>query len=172
MAKTIVISSGHGKRIRGAKDLLDEVDEARRVTNKVAEDLAALGHAVVKFHDDISTTQGANLRTVVGAHNRHSRHVDISIHFNMATKTSEPRGTEVLYTTQEALAKKVAAAIANASGLKNRGAKKRTNLAFLNKTNRPAILIEVCFVDSTADVRLYRQHFADICSAIARTIAE
>ena len=36
-------------------------------------------------------------------------------------------------------------------GFINRGAKKRTDLFFLNNTEMPAILMEVCFVDSEAD---------------------
>ena len=39
----IVISSGHGKHIRGASCYIDEVDEARRVVEAVARNLRALG---------------------------------------------------------------------------------------------------------------------------------
>ena len=35
----IVISSGHGKYVRGACGILDEVDEARRVVDRVAAEL-------------------------------------------------------------------------------------------------------------------------------------
>ncbi|MGG3890033.1 hypothetical protein [Metabacillus fastidiosus] len=45
--------------------------------------------------------------------------------------------------------------------------KKRTNLGFLNGTNKPAILIEVCFVDSKGDVQIYKNKFDEICIAIA-----
>jgi N-acetylmuramoyl-L-alanine amidase len=45
-----------------------------------------------------------------------------------------------------------------------------TNLAFLNKSKKPAILVEVCFVDSKADAELYRKHFDKICKAIADAI--
>jgi hypothetical protein len=51
--------------------------------------------------------------------------------------------------------------------LSNRGAKKRSDLYFLNGTDEPSILIEVCFVDSSADSNLYRTHFHAICQAIA-----
>ena len=43
----IVISSGHGKYVRGASGYLDEVDEARRVVEKVADDLRAKGVTTV-----------------------------------------------------------------------------------------------------------------------------
>jgi hypothetical protein len=57
-----------------------------------------------------------------------------------------------------------------ASGLPNRGPKKRTDLYFLNNTEEPAILIEVCFVDSSHDSIVYRDKFAQICAAIAQAV--
>jgi len=68
------------------------------------------------------------------------------------------------------LADEVATAIARASGLIDRGPKKRTDLFFLNNTEEPAILIETCFVDSSADVAIYQDKFEDICQAIAQAI--
>ena len=62
--------------------------------------------------------------------------------------------------------------ICAASGLKNRGPKYRDNLAFLNNTAAPAILVEVSFVNSSADTKLYQDNFKDICGAIADGIAE
>ena len=59
-------------------------------------------------------------------------------------------GCEVLYvsSTGMEIADEVVDQICEASGLINRGPKKRTDLAFLNNTEEPAILIETCFVDS------------------------
>ena len=68
-------------------------------------------------------------------------------------------GVECLFYTQEALAKTVADGIANASGLKNRGPKYRDNLFLLRNTSEPAILIEVCFVDSRTDADIYTDQF-------------
>jgi len=56
------------------------------------------------------------------------------------------------------------------NGLINRGAKRRTDLYFLNQTACPAILIEVCFVDSEADVDVYKSQFDAICESIAATL--
>jgi N-acetylmuramoyl-L-alanine amidase len=172
---SIVISSGHGKIVRGAAGspvppYLDEVNEARRVVNQVAIDLGARGCEVIVFHDDTSTTQSQNLNTIVAAHNREHRQLDISVHFNAFEKTDKPMGTEVLYVSQQQLAAAVSTAIASC-GFINRGAKKRTDLAFLNGTEEPAILIEVCFVDSKADADLYNAKFDEICSAIADVLA-
>lgn len=167
---TVVISSGHGLKIRGASGVLDEVDEARRVVPKVAEYLRERGCTVHEFHDDTSTSQSQNLETIVDAHNSYERDLDVSVHFNAYTSTSKPMGTECLYVSQEALAAAVSLSISDESGLINRGAKKRTDLYFLNKTSEPAILIEVCFVDSTQDATLYNANFDEICDVIAEAI--
>jgi N-acetylmuramoyl-L-alanine amidase len=173
----IVFSSGHGKYIRGASasprpPYLDEVDEARRVVNRVAELWRGAGVGVDVFHDDTSTTQSQNLNTIVAYHNSRSRDYDVSCHFNAYQVTSKPMGVEVLYVTQQKLASDTSAAIAAAGTFINRGAKKRTDLAFLNGTNKPAVLLEVCFVDSSADGNLYRQNFERICTRIAEVIGQ
>jgi N-acetylmuramoyl-L-alanine amidase len=165
----IAMSSGHGKLVRGAKGYLDEVDEARKVVAAVADFYRAAGVTVNTFNDDTSTTQNMNLKTIVDWHNRQQRDLDISVHFNCYQTTSKPMGTEVLYVTQSDLAAQVAKAMSVSGGFPNRGAKKRTDLYFLNNTAKPAILLEVCFVDSSADTANYRNNFSAICKAIAET---
>jgi len=173
----IVISSGHGKYIRGARGNpvppnLDEVDQARAVVEGVAGYLEEAGVDVVTFHDDVSTTQSQNLDRIVDFHNAQGEHdLDVSVHFNAYQQTNKPMGVEVLYVTQEQLAGKVSRAIANAGAFIDRGAKYRGDLAFLNGTREKAILIETCFCDSVADSDLYCQHFDAICRAIAETIS-
>jgi N-acetylmuramoyl-L-alanine amidase len=167
----IVISSGHGLKVRGASGYLDEVDEARRVVEAVA-DLLLKNHVGVKtFHDDISETQSENLETIVDYHNEQDRDLDVSVHFNAYETTTKPMGCEVLYVTQEGLAARLSDAIANAGELIDRGPKYRSDLYFLNNTEEPAILIETCFVDSSTDADLYRQKFDAICTAIASVLS-
>jgi N-acetylmuramoyl-L-alanine amidase len=162
----IVISSGHGKHCQGAVGLLNEVECARAVVDAVADELRDRGVDVVTFHDNTSHDQQTNLKTIVDAHNSEVRDLDVSVHLNAYIETPSPMGTECLYVTQSTLAEHVAGAIASV-GFINRGAKKRTDLYFLNQTQMPSILIEVCFVDSSADAELYRARFAEIVSAIA-----
>jgi hypothetical protein len=166
----IVISSGHGKYVRGASGYLDEVNEARQVVNQVADLLRAAGVDTLAFHDDISTTQNENLERIVDYHNAQTRDLDVSVHFNAYETTSKPMGTECLYVTQDALADDVSAAIARVGHLPDRGGKYRSDLYFLNNTEEPAILIETCFVDSSSDAQLYLTNFHAICTAIAETI--
>lgn len=162
----VVISSGHGKYVRGAAGILDEVDEARRVVEQVATELALRGVGVKVFHDDTSQSQNTNLNTIVNYHNAQERDLDVSVHFNAYEQVSKPMGTEVLYVTQGSLASQMSSAISSV-GFINRGGKKRTDLFFLNNTDEPAILLEVCFVDSEADAEIYEENFNAICTAIA-----
>src|SRR5215472_1283758 len=170
--KSIVISSGHGQKVAGAIDLLNEVTEARRVVAAVATDLRSRGAVVTEFHENNATTQSQNLNNIVAFHNSRQRDLDVSVHFNHAGggTVERPIGTEVLFLTQQDLAAKVSKAISLSSGLIDRGAKKRSDLSFLSRTSKPAILIEVCFVNSRADVALYQPNFNHICSAIGASI--
>jgi len=164
----IAMSSGHGLHVRGASsDMLDEVDEARRVVDAVAEELTSRDVTVMVFHDDVSTSQNENLDRIVNWHNDQTRDYDLSFHFNAYEQCDKPMGTEVLYVTQAALADQMSAVISEAGGFIDRGPKKNTGLAFLNGTDAPAILIEVCFVDSMADVEAYDINFHKIVDAIA-----
>ena len=88
----VVISSGHGKYIRGASGYLDEVDEARRVVNEVATILKSMGNSAVTFHDDISKSQSENLNRITSFHNSQVRDLDVSVHFNAYQTTSKPMG--------------------------------------------------------------------------------
>jgi len=166
----IVISSGHGKYVRGASGILDEVDEARKVVNKVAELLNNRNVDVMVFHDDVSKSQNENLNRIVDYHNSKTRDLDVSVHFNAYEQVEKPMGTEVLYVTQSVLAGQVSAAIASC-GFINRGGKKRTDLFFLNETEMPSVLLEVCFVDSESDADIYADSFEEICEAIASSIS-
>lgn len=169
----VVISSGHGKYIRGASGYIDEVDEARKVVESVADALREDGVEVTTYHDDVSNDQSENLSRIVDRHNSLTRDLDISVHFNAYQTTSKPMGCEVLYvsSTGQEIADEVVDAICEVSGLINRGPKKRTDLYFLNNTEEPAILIETCFVDSEADVEIYHENYDLICGAIADAIS-
>jgi N-acetylmuramoyl-L-alanine amidase/Putative peptidoglycan binding domain len=171
----IVISSGHGKKIRGASGSpvppqCDEVDEARKVTEGVATALRKLGVDTITYHDDVSTTQSENLTRITDFHNSRGAHdYDVSVHFNCYDGSAH--GTEVLYVSQQELAEKICDKIVAAGGFTNRGAKKRTDLKFLNATDAPAVLLEVAFCDNDGDCSKYKSNFDAICTGIAEGIA-
>lgn len=179
----IVMSSGHGKYIRGAAGPspwgLDEVNEARRVVDQAAAELRKMGVTVTTYHDDVSDDQSENLNRIVQFHNAQGSHdFDISVHFNSAdfngsNWTSNPVGHEVWYKTSngKTISKQICDNVCSAVPFKNRGVKQTNNLAFLNNTAEVASLIEVCFVNSKGDVNIYNDRFNDICAAIASGIA-
>ena len=163
------ISSGHSINCQGAVDIINEVTEARKVVDRVYEIIKASGKQCYKYHDT-SSSSTQNLINIVNWHNGFKDGVDVSIHFNAYAHVDKPMGTEVCYYSNSSLAAAVSKEIATAGGFIDRGAKQRTGLYFLKHTNKPAILIEVCFVDSVADVNLYRANFERICQAIAKTL--
>ena len=171
--KEIELHPGHWINTgSGANGIINEVTEARKVAKRVYEILKASNVPVCYFEDNSSTNQKDNINYLVGQHNKDSDGLIVSIHFNAsAGSSSKGTGTEVLYYSEKELAERVAKAISDVSGLKNRGAKQRTDLGVLAKTYEPAILIEVCFVNDSVDTALYRRDFEKICQAIAKELA-
>lgn len=157
---TYNVHGGHSLKCRGVSDLLDEVTEDRAVKNKLIELLRANGDTVYDCTDDYSTTQSANLSSIVSKCNAHNVDLDISIHLNSARNDrvgdGKCGGVEVygyddrIYGT----AYRIAESIANTLGIGFHGAPVKYNksLYVLRKTRAKAILIECCFVDDRDDV--------------------
>lgn len=163
---TYNVHGGHSLKCRGASGLLDEVNEDRKVKNKVIELLRAKGHTVYDCTDDGGTTPIKNLKNIVSKCNAHKVDLDVSIHLN----AGGGHGCEVYgYSNKmSGVGARVSANIASALGITNRGFKVRTNLYVLHRTNSPAILIECCFVDSREDASKWN---AEKCAqAIANAI--
>lgn len=161
---TYNIHGGHSLKCRGASKYLDEVNEDRKVKNKVIEYLRAEGHTVYDCTDDVGTTQAKNLSNIVSKCNTHSVDLDVSIHLNAGGGT----GCEVYnYDTRtKTISDRICSNISNALGIKNRGTKYNKNYYVLANTNSLAILIECCFVDNTTDSAAWN---VDKC---AKAIAE
>jgi N-acetylmuramoyl-L-alanine amidase len=53
--------------VRGASGIIDEVDEARRVVEHLADELRARNIDVKVFHDDTGHSQNENLNTIVNS---------------------------------------------------------------------------------------------------------
>ncbi|MFJ7951516.1 N-acetylmuramoyl-L-alanine amidase [Lysinibacillus sp. NPDC096418] len=174
IVKEIEIHPGHWKNTgSGANGILNEVTEARKVAKRVYEILRSWKVPTTYFEDNTSTNQTQNINALVNEHNKDKDGLIVSIHFNAGGDGSKAIGTEVLYYDQKALATRISKAISDATGggLLNRGAKQRTDLGVLARTYEPAILIEVCFVNSTVDAAIYRHDFEKICQAIAKELA-
>lgn len=151
------VHGGHSLVCRGAAGLLDEVNEDRKVKNRVIELLRAAGHEAYDCTDDSGTTQNQNLSAIVQKCNAHNVNLDVSIHLNSGRNdlvgNGSTGGVEVwgyddnTRTTGE----KICAEIASVLGYTNRGFKTTHNLYVLNNTHSQAVLIECAFVDDKDD---------------------
>ena len=171
----IEIHAGHWKATNsGASGILNETTENRRVAKKIFEILKGSNVPCTYFEDNTSTKQSDNINTLIKHHNADRNGLIVSVHFNSSgATTNRAIGTEVLYYNQQELATKISKAISDVTGggLLNRGAIKRTDLGVLARTYEPAIIIEICFVNSTVDAAIYRRDFDKICLAIAKELA-
>lgn len=169
---TYNVHAGHSLVCRGASGLLDEVDEDRKVKNKVIELLRKEGHTVYDCTDDVGDENG-NLANIVNKCNAHTVDMDISIHLNGGGGT----GPEVWVYSEKLkdVATRISAKIAKTFGLNDRGVKYSQKLYVLRKTIAPALLVECCFVDSEKDKKVWN---ADKCAKaivegiLNKTIAE
>jgi len=172
----IAMSSGHGSKVAGAVGIIKEHEEAVRVVNKTAEYLRQMdGVEIETFEEKTATTQDQNLKNIVNWHNNvafggRGHDLDCFVHFNCNVDTSKPVGVECWYMTQDDLAEEIASSIAMASGLIDRGAKFSDGLYVLKHSIAPAVLPEICFVDSSADVTLYEKYFDQICGSLAEAL--
>lgn len=171
----ITASPGHYGPKTGAHGLIDEVTEAIKVTKEVVRILRASGITTNYIEDNVNKSQSKNVPWLIAQHNKTNRLIDASVHFNASVGTQDAGlGTETLIYSGNNLdtATAITDAIAKASGLKNRGVKIRKDLGILKGTSKPCYLIEVCFVNSSTDVELYRKNFDAICQAIAGELAK
>lgn len=161
------VHGGHNFIVPGAKGLLDETAEDRKVTARVISALRAAGHTVYDCTDDSGRTQGQNLANIVAKCNAHQVDLNISNHLNAGGGT----GVEVWCYNEKTkdIAAAICASVSTALGIQNRGVKYSKNLYVLRKTAGSAILVECCFVDNQNDASHWN---ADKCGdAIASAIA-
>lgn len=161
------VHGGHNFIVPGAKGLLDETTEDRKVTARVISALRNAGHTVYDCTDDSGRTQGQNLANIVTKCNAHPVDLNISNHLNAGGGT----GVEVWCYNEKTkdIAASICASVSSALGIPNRGVKYSKNLYVLRKTTGSAILVECCFVDNQNDASHWN---ADKCGdAIASAIA-
>ena len=161
------VHGGHNFIVPGAKGLLDETAEDRKVTARVISALRSAGHTVYDCTDDSGRTQGQNLANIVAKCNAHPVDLNISNHLNAGGGT----GVEVWCYDEKTkdIAVAICASVSTALGIPNRGVKYSKNLYVLRKTAGSAILVECCFVDNQNDASHWN---ADKCGdAIASAIA-
>ncbi|HBG2557596.1 TPA: N-acetylmuramoyl-L-alanine amidase [Clostridioides difficile] len=166
----IAIVPGHtltGKGT-GAVGYIDEGKENRILTDLIVKWLKQGGATVYTGKIDKSNNYLSEQCQIA---NKQNVDLAVQIHFNANKTTLNPMGTETIYKTNNG---KVYAERVNdklATVFKNRGAKTDARgLYWLRNTKAPAILIEVCFVDSKADTDYYIKNKNTVAKLIAEGI--
>lgn len=163
----IAIAGGHSAYARGASGYLDEYDCDRAFVARLVEAFDNQWWYVTDCSNDADGVK-EELYEECRAANASGADLFIAVHFNAGGGT----GTEVWhypYSIAETCARDVSRELASALGLPNRGAKSTTGLYVLNHTNMPAILIEVCFVDTEQDAAAWNAaSWDDLCGAVVR----
>ena len=154
----IAVRGGHNFLAIGAKALICETTEDRKVKDAVIKYLRKLGHDVLDVTPS-NMNSDADLEFGVNKANKWGADIFISIHFNKAyTSYNGAIGTECWVVgvggEAEKISNRICTKIASA-GFKNRGTKVK-GFYELRKTIMPAVIVEVCFVEATKDVELYK----------------
>lgn len=166
----IAVRGGHCPNVPGSRGIIDELKEDRLVKNAVIKYLNQMGLSVLDVTppDSISSSS-ADLSYGVNKANNWGADLFVSIHFNNAYSTyNGALGTEVCVYSEYDIAGRVVNKMASL-GFRNRGQKVRTGLYELKHTSMKSIIVEVCFVEATEDVALYKKVGYDY---IGKTIAE
>ena len=166
----IAVRGGHCPKVPGARALLDELTEDRRVKDAVIKYLRQLGNEVLDVTPpDSTSSSSSDLSYGVNKANNWGADLFVSIHFNKAYDSyNGALGSEVCVYSNYDIAKRVVNSLGSL-GFKNRGQKIRTGLYELRNTNMKSMIVETCFVEATEDVALYKKLGPD---AIGKTIAE
>ena len=166
----IAVRGGHCPKVTGASALIDELTEDRKVKDSVIKYLKQLGHEVLDVTPpDSTSTSSADLAHGVNKANEWGADLFVSIHFNNAYSSyNGALGSEVCVYSNFDIAQRVVDGLGSL-GFKNRGQKARTGLYELKNTKMKSMIIEVCFVEATEDVSLYKRLGHD---TIGKTIAE
>ena len=157
----ILLSAGHGGKDVGSIGADKGYEKVRtlELASLVAMKLRNVGHKVTVIEEKNSQGNWAT-------NNRSGYDYALSIHFNAFNGTTT--GTEVLYKNSLGKAPELSKKIANVLGIKDRGAKRRTDLYMMNIGFDT--LIEVCFHDNKGDLEAYNKRKNEIATIIAEVI--
>lgn len=152
----------------GAVGIINESRETRKVGYELIKKLNEKGISTVDCTIDKAPTQARYLARTVEKANSYNLDYFISIHFN----SGGGKGVEVYTYDGKKIEKAVRVCDNIASlGFINRGIKNGSGLYVIRRTKAKAMLIEVCFVDSS-DAYLYLKVGSEkIAEAIANAIA-
>ncbi|MGI6500178.1 MAG: N-acetylmuramoyl-L-alanine amidase [Anaerostipes sp.] len=170
---SVILDAGHGGYDNGAQyNGRREKDDNLKLTLAVGEILSQNGVPVsYTRQDDIYQSPNEKARIA----NRSGADYFVSFHRNSSPNANQYNGVETLVFDDNGIKGQLARNI-NANmedvGFRNIGVKERPNLAVLNSTQMPAVLVEAGFLNSNQDNALFDERFDDIAKAIADGIIE
>lgn len=173
MAPTIVIDSGHGGMDNGAVYKgRKEKDDTLRIGLAVGERLENAGYNVVytRTTDRYDTPfQKAQIANNAGAD------YFFSFHRNSGEVPNTYSGAQALVYSDNTRAAQIGEAIMNQLvqiGFKDLGVVERPGLVVLRRTNMPAVLLELGFINNDEDNRIFDEQFDEMADAIVRGIEQ
>lgn len=173
MSYSIMLDAGHGGRDPGA------VYNGRREKDDTLSLTLAIGELLQERGIDVLYTRTTDIyespyQKALEA-NAAGADFFLSIHRNSYPTDNTVSGVESLVYNKSGLKYTMAQNInegLEALGFINLGVKERPGLVVLRRTQMPAVLVEVGFINSDTDNRLFDDNFDDIALAIAEGILD
>ena len=173
MSYSIMLDAGHGGRDPGA------VYNGRREKDDTLSLTLAIGELLQEHGIDVLYTRTTDIyespyQKALEA-NAAGADFFLSIHRNSYPTDNTVSGVESLVYNKSGLKYTMAQNInegLEALGFINLGVKERPGLVVLRRTQMPAVLVEVGFINSDTDNRLFDDNFDDIALAIAEGILD
>lgn len=173
MPYSIMLDAGHGGRDPGA------VYQGRQEKDDNLSLVLSIGEILQENGVDVEYTRTTDIyqtpyeKAMIA--NRAEVDLFISIHRNSFPTDNKVSGVESLVYDLSGLKYKMGENI-NAQletvGFVNLGVKARPNLVVLKRTQMPAVLVEVGFINSDTDNHLLDENFEEVSQAIARGIID
>ena len=173
MNYSIMLDAGHGGRDVGASYMgRQEKDDALNLVFAIGEILQNSGIDV-----EYTRTTDVYESPYQKALEANESDVDyfVSIHRNSSDEANQFMGVQSLVYDLSGVKYEMAQNInqqLETVGFVNLGIEARPNLVVLKRTDMPAVLVEVGFINSDTDNELFDQNFNDIAQAIAQGILE
>lgn len=169
----VVLDAGHGGANPGA------VYSGRQEKEDVLALTLAIGRILEERGVDVYYTRTSDVYETplrkAQEGNQMGADYFVSIHRNSSPYPNQYTGVETLVFNRYGAAAQLAYNINSQLeqvGFVNQGVNERTNLVVLNRTQMPAVLVEVGFINTDADNQLFDERFDEIASAIAEGIIE
>ena len=173
MPYSVMLDAGHGGVDPGA------VYEGRKEKDDTLHLVLAIGEILQNNGIDVEYTRTTDVyeSPYQKAMEANEAGVDyfVSIHRNSSEEPNQYMGVESLVYNLSGIKYEMAQNIneqLETVGFVNLGVKARPNLVVLRRTRMPSVLMEVGFVNSDTDNRIFDENFEDIAEAIARGIIE